>query len=38
MTQAKIEVALEDFTDELCDEALDREEARSCPAGGWTCS
>jgi hypothetical protein len=24
-------VETEDFTDELCDEALDREEGRACP-------
>ena len=33
--ETKIEVEAEDFTEELSDEALDREGARMCGCGCW---
>ena len=34
--ETKIEVEAEDFTEELSDEALDREGGRNCGGGGST--
>ena len=36
--EMKTEAEVEDFTDEMSDEAIDQAEGAYCGHGGWSCS